>query len=160
MAEITGEGRFTSDFRVAATNIFPATSATRYQIGMQCLFLRSGTTADQVDRVHALRYTFVADTAQEIDLLDLVGPRIRLLQLKICDGTNAAAWLKLGGSATDPWVEVGDLTLRPGSVINHGGLILVAAGDGFPVSSGSRMLRMLPSSHAFGIDILILGASV
>ena len=159
MASITGEGRFTSDYRVVGTDTFPSPSAIRYQVGMQCLFLRSGTAADQVDRVHAQRYMFVADTPQEIDLLDLVGPRIRLLHLKICDGIDAAAWLKLGGAATDPWAEIGDLTLRPGSAINPGGLVLAAAGDGFPVSSGSRMLRMLPSSHAFGIDLLVLGAS-
>lgn len=159
MATITGEGRFTSDYRVGAPNNFSSRATTRYQVGMQCLFLRSGTAINQVDRIHAQHYPFEADAPQEIDLLALVGPRIRLIQLKIGDGADAAAWLKLGGAATDPWAEIGDLTLRPGSSINPGGLVLAAAGEGFPVTSGSRMLRMLPSAHPFGIDLLILGAS-
>jgi hypothetical protein len=161
MAVITGEGYYTSDFRVASTGVFPDIGAgQRVQLGMQCLFSRSGTAADQVDRYHALRYTFVASTAQEIDVLSLVGPRVRLWQIAFEDGTNTAAWLKLGGAALNAWAAIGDLTIYPGSATNHGGLILPAPAGGIPVTSGSKMLKMLPSAHAFSIRILALGASV
>lgn len=167
---ITGEGRFTVGFFTPATGGFPGGGSARYEMGRQCLFRSSGVLADQVDVVHAQRYTFVASTAQEIDLLALVGPKIRLIMGKILTGNdatlagvtaaNAAATLTFGGAALNAWAVINGLTIYPGTTLNHGGFDWSAPGlAGAPVSSGSKMWKMLPSAHAFTFDLLMFGSS-
>lgn len=160
MADVTGEGRFTADYTVVSTSGFPGVASPRYQVAMSSIFRRTGFAADQADRYHALVYTFVSSTSQEIDLFALVGgPRIRLFMIKFLEPVNAAAYIDLGGAVTNPWATIGSLRIVPGTILNPGGLILPAAGNGYPLSSTNKQFKMTPSAHAFSVAMLALGAS-
>lgn len=155
---ITGEGRFTADIVALVADGFSGTLPRRYQIGMQALFRSSGVADDQVDRLHAYTYVFAAGVAQEIDVLALVGPRVRLVQGYLVDADPAAS-LTLGGAAVDPWAPIGNLKVYPGTTRNHGGLVLTSPGLGMPAATGSRLLKMLPSAHVFSFRVIFLGSS-
>lgn len=170
MLIITGEWRSGARFITPGTGGFPLVGPTVYEMGMQFLARTAGTDDDQVDRVYAHRYTFVASTPQEIDVFTLIGgPRIRWAGGKIVSGNDAAlagldepdedSLLILGGSESYAWEPIGGIPVYPGTTLNHGGFILSAPKKGIPLSSESKMLLMTPNAFAFSFDLFLLGAS-
>lgn len=156
MSNITGEVRLTADIRVAGgSSLSPP---QRFQIGIQCLLRRAGIEIDRADRVHAATYSFDRGISQEIDLLVLVGPAVRLFMAKLT-AADPAAWLQFGVASQVGWGEVAGI-VRPGTATNHGGLAQTAPNHGgMPVTQDSRILRMTPSDHPMTLDLIIVGCS-
>ena len=134
----------------------------------------NGTAADQIDLVYANRLTFVSATLQTLDLTaltDVLGAavnfaRVKFLAVKIYTQTDAAS-LTLGAAAANPWAAIwgatGTHVVFPSSAGNpDAGWFIADAPNttGMVVSGASKVLKLLPSAHAFTCDVVIAGCSV
>ncbi len=160
---------------------FTQTGSTGFLTGTQiplqltlALNIAAGTAADKADLIHALTYTFVASTAQTIDLTsltDVLGgavnfARVRLFALRVNSTTDAAS-LTIGNAAATQWLgflgtTTSTLIIPAASAANTTGAWTMITGPnttGMAVSGSSKSLKMLPSAHAFTADLIIVGCS-
>lgn len=143
------------------------------------VFRESGTAADKVDLLYLKTITFVASTAQVLDLSAAVGDdgitsnfaRLRFLAARVRSTTDAA-YLQFdnAGQATNPFLGFlnanGVLTVRgstlagDGTSIRNPGFFVISAPNttGMLVGTGVNV-RMLPSAHAFSVDLILAGCT-
>jgi hypothetical protein len=169
---VTGSLKLTTSFQQAASGL-PGnqTASLSVQQSPACNFSTSGTAADQCDLKHTKTYSFVASTAQTIDLTaltDVFGNAVSFVKVRsitfIFQGTTDGASLTLGNAASNAWTgflnAAGTLTIYPSSASNSGIFALTAPNTGgMPVSGTSKSLKMAPSAHNFNVDIEIAGTS-
>lgn len=138
---------------------------------LNAAFANTGTT-DNVDLLYAATLTFVASTAQNLDLTsltDILGgavnfARVRAIAIKMYSTTDGAT-LTVGGAASNPWAAVwgttGTMIIQAATAANaNGSFFLLTAPNttGYVTSGTSKTLKLLPSAHAFNADIVIAGA--
>jgi hypothetical protein len=134
--------------------------------------LGSGTVLDAADLKYSKTLVFAASTAQNLDLsalTDVYGnavnfARIRSISINVLGQVDGSS-LTVGAAAANPWAAVlgatGTLTLFPATAANAGFFALTAPNTtGMVVSGTSKVLKLLPSAHAFSADVEIVGASV
>ncbi len=178
-ATISGEaGGLVRALRVPDTGIY-AGKNDELQAVIKSVY-GSGTTADKIDLRYAKRHTFAASTPQTIDLAAAVGDDgVTCNFAEVCAvvirlrGTNAAMRLTLdqANQATNPWAGIitaaSTLTIWP-STLDSDGVSLKNSGafmwfspvdPAAAVGPTSKILRLLPSAHAFDADVFILGRS-
>lgn len=132
----------------------------------------NGTAADAVNLKYTATLSFTASTAQTLDLTaltDIYGgtvnlARVRSLSIKMKSTTDGAT-LTLGAAATNPWAAIlgttGTLVMQASTSTNDATLILTAPNTtGWVTSGSSKSFKLLPSAHAFDVDIEITGATV
>lgn len=171
MAVVTGSVKTQTTFTQTPSNL-PGT-VTPATIGQTfTTTLGNATTADNVDLKYTTTLTFTASTAQTLDLTaltDIYGgtvnfARIRTMTLKQKSTTDGAT-LTLGAAAANPWAAIWGTTgthiMQASTSTNDAGLIITAPNTtGYVTSGSSKNLKLLPSAHAFSVDIEITGASV
>lgn len=170
MATVAGSIKVTSSFQQTPTtipgNVTPATNTQSLKADFT-----SGTTADKVDLKYSRTLTFASATAQTLDLSSLTDDyggavafvKIRSLLIRVKSTTDGAT-LTVGAAATNPWAAVlgttGTLIIQSATSSNQAVLLLTAPNtSGYAVSGSSKSLKLLPSSHAFDVDIEITGTS-
>ncbi len=139
----------------------------------------SGTTADKCDLRYVKRLTFTAGIAQTIDLASATGDdgvvnafaKVVAMAIRVRSTTPMARLTIDNAGATNPFIgflnSAGTLYVYPStldadgaSLKNNGFLLLVAPNDpAAPVDATHKNLRLLPSSHNFTADVVILGRS-
>jgi hypothetical protein len=142
-------------------------------LSWRSIFSTSGTLADQCNLVYASTLTFVASTAQSLDLSNLTDlnnnainfatGRVRFVAFRH-QGQVDGSYVEVGGAGSNPWIGFlssgASLTVFPSSTINDGWVILSAPNTtGMVVSSTSKILLLTPSAHAFNFDVVIGGCN-
>lgn len=175
MPTVTGSIYANPSFNQTPTTGFLAGVALPVNATIQAVFRAAGVAADQVNLIHARTYTFVSATAQTIDLTaltDIVGgtvnfARVRLVAIRVKSTTDAAR-LTVGAAATNAWEgflsPAGTFTVFPSTAnsdgtVNNSGFFIMGAPNttGVVVSGSTKSLKMLPSAHAFDVDVIIAG---
>ncbi len=150
-----------------------ANTPIQFGPAVQAVLKAGGVAADQIDTVHDKVYTFVASTAQPLDLSSLtdvlnnaitfVGGRVRLIAFQF-QGEVDGSYLLLGNAGTNEWDAFlsagGTLKVFPATATNDGFFILSAPNTtGMPVDSTHKILEMTPSAHAFSVRVVVAGCS-
>lgn len=138
---------------------------------LKCTLSTSGTAADQVDLKYSTTLTFSASTAQTLDLTSLTDvyggainfARVRTITIKMKSTTDGAT-LTIGNAASNAWAAIlgatGTLIMQASTSTNDSMLVLTAPNTtGWATSGSSKSLKLLPSAHAFSVDIEITGCS-
>lgn len=132
-------------------------------------FASSGTAADQVQKMHAATYTFVASTPQTIDLTsltDIQGAALSFSAVKSImvwhKGTVDASSLSLSAGAANGNTNIlgttAALKILPSTSSNNGWFVLTAPNTtGYVVDGTHKTLTFTPSAHGFDVDIIIFG---
>lgn len=176
-AAVTGQaGGLVQGVRTPDTGIY-AGKNDDWNDTFKVVFAASGVAADQVDLRYIKRLSFTASTQQTINLSAAVGDdgitvnfaRVRVLAIRI-RGSNDASTLKIDNAgATNPFTgflnSAGQNTVYPstvdgnGAIKNSGFKIFTAPNTTGAVVGSGVNLRLLPSAHAFDVDVVILGCS-
>jgi hypothetical protein len=169
---ITSVSEFAIRLRRAPTSGFFGGETLKYDRTLKALFTASGVAADQCNLLYVKRHTFVASTAQLINLSAAVSDdgytsnffRVRFLAARVLSTTDGASLtLDNAGQASNPFLgflnAAGTLKVFPSSANNDGFLILAAPNTAGALVGTGVNLRLLPSAHAFDADVIIAGGA-
>lgn len=161
----------TTSSQTPATTTPGTATPLQIQQSMAANFSTSGVAADQVNLKHTKTYTFVASTAQTLDLTSLLDDyggavafvRIRSLTVKMNSQTDGAT-LTLSPGASNGWTNLlgtsSTLIMQSSTSTNNAVLALTAPNTtGWVVDSTHKTLTLTPSAHAFTVDIEITGCN-
>jgi hypothetical protein len=173
MAAVTGTLKSTATFTQTPATGPLAALPLNFGPTFNTAFKTSGTLLDQVDLAYYATLTFVASTAQTLDLTALTDvlnnavnfARVRGIGLRVNSTTDAASLL-IGAAGTNEWnaflsasgtLKVPASTATP----NDAWFVLTAPNTtGFVVDGTHKALKLTPSAHAFTVDVVIVGCSV
>lgn len=173
-AIVTGSLTVTMQGILTPDTGFYAGKANDAQLRLAVNFRESGTTADKCDLRFVKRLTFMASTAQTIDLTAAVSDdgltvnfaEIAAIGIKVNSTTDGASLTIDNAGGTNVFEgflnSTGTFKVYPSTTAgNTGGFIWVAPNaTGGVVDGTHKNLRLLPSAHGFTADVLILGRSV
>jgi len=176
-ASVTGQaGGLVQAVRTPDTGIY-AGKNDEWSDTLKAVFAASGVAADQVDLRYIKRLTFVASTQQTINLSSAVGDdgitsafaRVRALAIRVRGSNDASKLTVDNAGATNPFIgflnAAGQNYVYPSTVdsssnLKNSGFTIFTAPNttGAVVGSGVN-IRLLPSAHAFDVDVVVLGCS-
>lgn len=171
MANVTGSISTQTSMTQASTTVPGSVTPLSNAQSLKCTFQTSGTAADTVDLKYSATLTFSASTAQTLDLTSLTDiyggavnfARVRSLTISMKSTTDGAT-LTIGNAASNAWAAIlgatGTLVMQAATSTNASMLVLTAPNTtGWVTSGSSKSLKLLPSAHAFSVDIEITGCS-
>lgn len=171
MATVTGSVTTQTVFQQSSSSVPGSVTPLANSQSLKVAFTTSGTAADQVDLKYSKTLTFASATAQTLDLTaltDVYGgtvnfARIRSITISMKSTTDGAT-LTIGNAASNAWTAIlgatGTLVMQAATTTNQSILVLTAPNTtGWATGGSSKNLKLLPSSHAFDVDIEITGCS-
>lgn len=139
---------------------------------LSAVFRASGVAANQVDLIHAKRYTFAASTPQDLDMAALVDlrnnaqvwARARCVAIKV-RWTADGAPLTVSAAAVAGWLGLvtggGGLRVYPSSADCDGfALFNAPQTTGMAIGGAAgHVLTLDPGAQAGDVDVVVLGCS-
>ncbi len=170
MAVVTGSIKTQTLMTQTASTVPGSVTPLSNSQTLNCTF-GNGTTADNVDLQYPATLTFASSTAQTLDLTSLTDvyggtvnfARVRSITIKM-KGTTDGSTLTIGNAASNSWAAIlgatGTYVMQASTSTNDSVWTATAPNTtGWATSGTSKSLKLLPSAHAFSVDIEITGCS-